>query len=152
MTAPHRPRVGPLAGLVLGLLVLLCLAGGTGAYLLVQHAQPVGSAQPQGAVNGFLAAVFTDHDADKAGEFVCSRARDPSQLQRLVDKVNEVEAGYRSPHTTWQIGPVRTGDHEATAPVRLTLTSADDQVAEHEITLRLVDQRGWWVCDVEAAG
>jgi hypothetical protein len=149
---PRRPRVGLLAGLLLGLLIVVCLAGGTGAYLLVQHAQPVGSTQPQAAVDGFLGAVFTDHDPDKAGEFVCARARDPQELQRLVDKVNEVEAQYRSPRTTWQIGPVRTGDHEAAATVRLTLTTGDDQVAEHEITLLLVDQRGWWVCDVEAAG
>jgi hypothetical protein len=148
----RRRRAGLLAGLLLSLLIVVCLAGGTGAYLLVQHAQPVGSTQPQAAVDGFLGAVFTDHDPDKAGEFVCARARDPRDLQRLVEKVSEVEERYRSPRTTWQIGPTRRGDHEASVPVRLTLTTGDDQVAEHEITLLLVDQRGWWVCDVEAAG
>jgi hypothetical protein len=146
---PHR--AGPLAALALAVVMLLCAGGGVSAYFLVMNAQPRGSADPKAAVDGFLRAVFTEHDVDSAASYVCARARDSRDLTKLIDTVREQESQYSSPRTTWQAEPVQTGDHQARANVTLTLTTGDERVAERHVTLLLVDQRGWWVCDVAAA-
>ena len=143
-------RVGLLATLALAAVLLLCAGGGVGAYLLVMNDQPQGSATPKAAVDGFLRAVFTEHDVNSAASFVCARARDERDLTKLIDTVLEQERKYPSPRTTWQTDPVQTDDHRATAKVTLTLATGDERVAERDITMLLVDQRGWWVCDVTA--
>jgi hypothetical protein len=43
----------------------------------------------------------------------------------------------------------RTAKREATADVTLTLSTGLDRVAEKRVRLKLVDERGWWVCEVE---
>ena len=146
----ERSRAGRLATLALLAVLLLCAGGGLGAYLLVMIDQPRGSETPKAAVDGFLGAVFTEHDVDSAASFVCARARDTRDLTKLIDTVREEERKYPSPRTTWQTEPVQTDDHRATARVTLTLTTGDERVAERDIELLLVDQRGWWVCDVAA--
>jgi hypothetical protein len=150
-TGPGRRRAGPLAALALAVVIFLCAGGGTTAYFLVMNAQPRGSANPKAAVDGFLRAVFTEHDVDSAASYVCARARDSRDLAKLIDTVREQESQYSSPRTTWQTDPVQTDDHQARAKVTLTLTTGDERVAERDITLLLVDERGWWVCDVAAA-
>lgn len=137
--------------MVLAVALLLCAGGGVTAFFLVQNAQPRGAENPTAAVDGFLRAVFTEHDAEGAASYVCARSRDADDLTKLIETVREQERQFESPRTTWQTEPVQTGDHRATADVTLTLTTGDERVAQRQIKLLLIDQRGWWVCDVTAA-
>jgi hypothetical protein len=149
--SPARIRRPALTmSLVFTLMVALCLGGGLVSFVVVQSAEPRGTPSPEAAVEGFLRAIFTEHSANSAAGFVCSDIRDNKELARLVFEVKAFERRYASPRTTWTYPPVqRTGAREASADVTLTLTTQVDQVAEKEIRLLLVDDRGWWVCDVE---
>ena len=108
-----------------------------------------GTAEPAAAVEGFLTAVFTRKDARDAAEFVCPRTRDLAELERLIDQVKEFERQFNAPRTTWDYPQPQPNRGRADATVRLTLTTANFQVAKKEIRVLLVDDRGWWVCDIE---
>ncbi len=148
---PRKRRTGLIISIVLAAALMLCGGGGVAAYLIVQNAQPSGSTDPAAAIEGFLTAVFTEHDAVMAAKYVCPTARDEKQLEQLVFEVKTFEEKYESARTSWQYDPVQPAGVEARATVKLTLTTQYEQVAEKQIRLLLVDQRGWWVCDVEAA-
>jgi len=148
---PRRRRTGMIISILLAAVVLLCGGGGITAYLLVQNAQPRGATEPKAAIEGFLTAVFTNHDSFEAANFVCPAARDKNELAHLVSDVKMFEEKYSSPRTGWDYPPVQPDGKQASATVKLTLTTDNDQIAEKQILLLLVDDRGWWVCDVEAA-
>jgi len=148
---PRKRRTGLIISIVLAAVVLLCGGGGITAYLLVQNAQPRGATEPKAAIEGFLTAVFTNHNSIEAANFVCPAARDDNELAHLVSDVKVFEEKYASPRTRWEYPPVQPDGKQASATVKLTLTTDNDQIAEKQIRLLLVDDRGWWVCDVEAA-
>jgi hypothetical protein len=145
---PARRRPLLLVGIVLTLVVVLA-GGGTAAYLLV-NGRNAGAAAPADAVEGFLDAVYTKHSGEDAARFVCPRARNESELDQVVFGVKTFEKDYPSPRTSWAYPQIHPNGQEATALVTLTLVTANEQVAEKRITLLLVDDRGWWVCDVQA--
>src|SRR5262245_27182353 len=154
LSQPRGParRPGTIASLILGLVVALCLGGGIGAYALVQDIQPRGSADPESAVDGFLSAVFSSHSAVAAADFVCSRNRNVDELTKMVERIRAFEERYESPRTSWDTQDVEVNGRDAATTVRLRLTVDAAQVAEERLRLKLVDQRGWFVCEVEQAG
>jgi hypothetical protein len=149
----YRPprQAGVIATVVLCVVVALCLGGGLGAYVLVQNTQPRGATDPTDAVNGFLGAAFGSHSADAAAEFVCARNRNPEELTKMVEQITAFEERFESPRTSWDTHPVEVSGRNAAATVRLRLTVDETQVAEERLRLTLVDQRGWFVCEVEQA-
>jgi hypothetical protein len=147
---PPKPRRRP--SLVLGLviaLVLVIAGGATAAFVLIGPASSRGSASPQQAVDGFLDGIYAKHSAKDAGRFVCERARNDQELDQIVFGVKTFEQEFLSARTTWSYPEIRPAARQATASVTLTMTTANEQVAEKQITLLLVDDRGWWVCDVQ---
>ena len=44
--------------------------------------------------------------------------------------------------------PIRPSGRQASAEVTLTMTTLNEQVSSRAVTLLLVEDRGWWVCDV----
>jgi hypothetical protein len=147
----YRPpgRAGVIATVVLCVVVALCLGGGLGAYVLVQNTQPRGATDPTAAVNGFLGAVFGSHSADAAAEFVCARSRDVEELTEMVEGITAFEAQFEAPRTSWDTQPVEVTGRTAATTVRLLLIVDDAQVAEQRLRMTLVEERGWFVCDVE---
>lgn len=145
---PPRRRVALAVGIALAVLVLLGGAG-TAAYFLVGPAKARGAAQPSAAVEGFLGAVYTTHSAKDAAAFVCPRARNNAELDQIVFTVKTFEKDYASPRTTWTYPQIQPVGRQASAAVTLTLTTAHEQVSQKTITLLLVNERGWWVCDVD---
>jgi hypothetical protein len=79
---------------------------------------------------------------------VCERARDDTDLEQIVFRVKQSEEAYTAARTTWTYPPIRPVGQQATAEVTLTMTTLNEQVASQTITLLLVDDRGWWVCDI----
>ena len=151
-----RARSAPSAAVVtvvFAVLLMLCLAGGTVSFLVVQSLEPRGTSTPEAALEGFLQAVFVDRDADRAADFVCADTRDDKQLARLVFEVRAFSSQNESASTRWSYpGVERTGRREASADVTLSLSTSDEQVTEKKVRLLLVDDRGWWVCEAKETG
>jgi hypothetical protein len=151
---PRRRWRPPLAVLIV--LLVLALAGGTvAAFVYIGPASARGSRTPGEAVDGFLGAIFTNHDARAAARFVCARARNDDELDQTVFNVRNTDSEYAGALVTWAYATIRPTGDSAQVPVTLTLKTANDQVADRQITVALVDDRGWWVCDIntdDAAG
>jgi hypothetical protein len=143
---PARRRPMLVLGIVVALLAVLGGAGGA-AYVLI-NVRGTGPATPADAVEGFLDAVFTTHSAKDAADFVCERSRDEAELDQVVFGVKTFEKDYPSARTTWTYPPIVPQGDTAAAAVTLTLTTANEQVATKQIRLLLVNDRGWFVCDV----
>jgi hypothetical protein len=142
-----------ITSIVLGVVLLLCAVGGTSAYFLVERVNGSGRPTPTAAVEGFLSAVFTEHDVDQANRFVCSDARDKSRLSKKIDELRSYEEEYKTPRYTWPT-PTVTSQKKDTAilTVPVKITTADDRVAEHRLKFVTVNESGWWVCEVSDAG
>jgi hypothetical protein len=147
---PRRRRRRPslLLGLIIALVVVLA-GGATAAFILVGPSSSRGSATPAEAVEGFLDAIYGKHSAKDAARFVCERARNDAELDQIVFAVKTFEQEFTSPRTTWAYPAIQPNGRQATTTVTLTMTTANEQVSERRLTLLLVDDRGWWVCDVE---
>jgi hypothetical protein len=142
-----------ITSVVLGLVLLLCGGGGTTAYFLITHVGSSGKASPTAAVDGFLTAVFRDHDVDGANRFVCSESRDKAALTRKIDELQSYERRYRSPRYSWATPTVQSRKGSTailTVPVKIT--TADQRVAEERLRFVAVESSGWWVCDIGTAG
>jgi hypothetical protein len=152
--APSRPvswwaRHGRALG-VLGLIVAvtLCLGGGTGAFFLLNATEDRGESEPTGAITGFLNAVLHDHDADGATRYVCVAARQSNDVQQLVEAVEDLQDKYPRGIASWAVPDVAVNRHHAAANVNVTFDRDGEQVGAEKLRLSLVDQQGWWVCDV----
>ncbi|MBX6752337.1 MAG: hypothetical protein IRY85_22195, partial [Micromonosporaceae bacterium] len=109
-----------------------------------------GANSPEQAVEGFLAAIYGTHDPRAAGRYVCERARDDEELDRLVLRVSQQAEEYPGSETTWAYPPIQREGRTAAAEVTLTMTTPNEQVASRVVTFLLVDDGGWWICDVRA--
>jgi Type II secretory pathway, pseudopilin PulG len=109
-----------------------------------------GANSPAQAVDGFLTAIYETHDPRAAGHFVCERARDHTELDRIVLRVTQQAEEYPGSRTTWTYPPIHQEGRTAAAEVTLTMTTPNEQVASRELTFLLVDDGGWWVCDVQS--
>ncbi|HET8681515.1 MAG TPA: hypothetical protein VFM54_06530 [Micromonosporaceae bacterium] len=149
---PRRRRRGLLITLiVLGLAVLLCGGGGTAAFLLLREADGQGSGNPTEAVTGFLRAVYTDRDVDKASTFVCSEARDKNDLTKKINEIGDYAKQYKNPKFSWGTPTVSDEDGgKATVDVKVKITTEDEKVAEQALTFTVVKKTGWFVCEVRS--
>ncbi|GHJ12546.1 MULTISPECIES: Rv0361 family membrane protein [unclassified Micromonospora] len=149
--APPRKRPTLLiVSLVLAAAVLLCGGGGTAAFLALRDgADGQGATEPQVAVDGFLKAVYQERDADKAATFVCSAARDDEKIAAKVAEVQKYAGQYQNPRFRWTNPTVdnQTGDR-ATVSTKVTMTTADEKVADQDLRFTVVRKTGWWVCEV----
>jgi hypothetical protein len=156
----HQPPAGPprhrallITSIVLGVVLLLCGGGGTTAYFLIKNVGNTGKPSPSAAVDGFLKAVFRDHDVDEANRYVCADSRDKAALSRKIDELRSYEQKYKSPRYTWSTPTVVTRKGStATLNVPIKITTADERVAEKKLQFVAVDESGWWVCEVRDAG
>ncbi|WFE37263.1 hypothetical protein [Micromonospora sp. WMMD998] len=154
---PYPPGGGPrkrrsllIVSIVLVAAVLLCGGGGTAAFLALRNSEGGrGAEEPQVAVDGFLKAVYQEQDAEKAATFVCSAARDDDRIAAKVAEVQKYAGQYQNPRFRWTNPTVdnQTGDR-ATVSTRVTMTTADEKVADQELRFTVVRKTGWWVCEV----
>jgi hypothetical protein len=136
--------------IVLVVVVVLCGGGGTAAYFLLNNLDGKGQNSPAEAVDGFLTAIFTRKDATEAERFVCSAARKKADLTKKVDELKAYEEKYKSPRYSWATPVVESQDQttaKLTVPVKFI--SSDDRVAEQKLRITAVNDKGWWVCDVQ---
>jgi hypothetical protein len=151
---PARRRSAvAIASIVLGVALLLCAGGGTGAYFLITRVGSHGRPTPSQAVDGFLDAVFRQRDAEKASAFVCNESRDTAALKHKINELREYADRYRSPHFTWATPRVESRrGNTATLTVPVTVVTADDRTAQKKLSFIAVRESGWYVCEVRDAG
>jgi hypothetical protein len=146
---PPRIRRRRSVGLILIIALVVLLAGGaTAAFVLIGPASSRGSATPAAAVEGFLDGIYEKHSAKEAGRYVCTRARNDAELDQIVFNVKTFKQEFTSPRTAWTYPNIQPNGRQAAATVTLTMSTANEQVSQHRFELLLVDDRGWWVCDV----
>lgn len=149
---PKKRRVGLIAAIVAAVALLLCAVGGTGAYVLVNRLDGRGQATPDQAVDLFLKAVFTDHDAARANKYVCREARDEKALKKKIDELKRYDEKFDSPDYRWATPTVqRKGAKAADVKVDLTVRTDDDRAAKRTLTFLAVERSGWWVCEIKDA-
>ncbi|KWV32149.1 Rv0361 family membrane protein [Micromonospora rifamycinica] len=147
--APARRRGALVASLALAAAVVLC-GGGTLAFLALRDRESgAGAKEPTVAVDGFLTAVYQDRDAGRAADFVCAEARDQQKISAKVAEVQKYATTYTSPRFRWSTPTVdnQNGDR-ATVSTKLTMTTADEKIAEQQLRFTVVRKTGWWVCEV----
>jgi len=147
---PKKRRVGLIAAIAAAVALLLCAVGGTGAYILVNRLDGRGQATPDQAVDLFLKAVFTDHDAARASKYVCREARDQKALKKKIDELKRYDDKFDSPDYRWTAPTVqRKGAKAADVKVDLTVRTDDDRAAKRTMTFLAVERSGWWVCEIK---
>jgi hypothetical protein len=144
---PPRPRLR-LGPVLLSLLVLTVVGALATAFVLVGPVGDRGTGTPAEAVDGFLGGIYGTHSAKEAARFVCENARDDGELEQIVFQVRQLEESYSSARTTWSYPAIEPQGSQASAQVTLTMTTANEQLATRTVTLALVHDRGWWVCDI----
>jgi len=139
-----------VASVVLAVTLLLCLAGGVSAFLVVRNLDAgEGAADPVAAVDGFLKAVYTEQNAEKAANLVCSEARDTERIESKIQEVADYAETYADPRFRWTQPQLDEQDAErAVVSTTLTVLTADERTTEQQLRFIVVEKTGWWVCDV----
>ncbi|MBM0275825.1 hypothetical protein JM949_10455 [Micromonospora sp. STR1s_6] len=147
---PKKKRGVLIAVIALAVIMVLCVGGGVVAFLTLRDAENgEGAKEPTVAVDEFLTAVYKDRDATKAASRVCAAARDDDKIAAKVAEVQKYASTYQNPRFRWTTPKVdnQTGDR-ATVSTRITMTTADEKVADQELRFTVVQKTGWWVCEV----
>ncbi|MGC4866648.1 hypothetical protein ACLQ3B_14595 [Micromonospora sp. DT53] len=147
---PKKKRGLLIAAIALVVIMVLCVGGGVVAFLTLRDAETgEGAKEPTVAVDEFLTAVYKDRDATKAASRVCAASRDDDKIAAKVAEVEKYASTYQSPRFRWTTPKVdnQTGER-ATVSTRLTMTTADEKVADQELRFTVVQKTGWWVCEV----
>ncbi|MEV4704683.1 hypothetical protein [Actinoplanes sp. NPDC049316] len=147
---PKRRRTALWVALALVLTLLLFGGGTLSALMLLRNADSgKGSPDPATAVDRFLTAAYTQHDAAAAGDLVCREARDEDKLKQRIDQIKGYANAYQAPVFRWS-EPAVSGQSEkkAVVAVQLTMTTDDEKAAQQELTFTVVHKTGWLVCDI----
>ncbi|MGC4818185.1 hypothetical protein [Micromonospora sp. DT63] len=147
---PKKKRGLLIAAIALVVIMVLCVGGGVVAFLTLRNAESgEGAKEPAVAVDEFLTAVYKDRDATKAAKHVCAASRDDKKIAAKVAEVQKYASEYQNPRFKWATPKVdnQTGDR-ATVSTRITMTTADEKVADQDLRFTVVQKTGWWVCEV----
>ncbi|WP_198348029.1 hypothetical protein [Plantactinospora sp. KBS50] len=146
---PGKRRHLLIASVVLGVVLLLCGGGGLTAFLLLRGGDGDGAPDPVAATDGFLRAVYLDRDVTEAAALVCPAARDKAKITKKIEEIEGYGTTYPNPRFRWTPPVVADQNSErAVVTTRLTMITGDERFAEQQLTLTVVDQAGWWVCEV----
>ncbi|MFG3700384.1 hypothetical protein ACGF5C_21060 [Micromonospora sp. NPDC047620] len=148
--APKKKRGVLIAAIALAVILLLCAGGGVVTFLTLRNAESgEGAKEPTVAVDQFLTAVYKDRDAGRAAALVCSSSRDEKKIAAKVAEVEKYVSAHQNPRFRWSSPKVdnQTGDR-ATVTTKVTMTTADEKVADQDLRFTVVKKTGWWVCEV----
>ncbi|MFG1891795.1 hypothetical protein ACGFIR_28470 [Micromonospora sp. NPDC049051] len=148
--APKKKRGALIASIALAVILLLCAGGGVVAFLTLRNAESgEGAKEPAVAVDEFLKAVYQERDADRAAGLVCASSRDEKKIAAKVAEVEKHVSAYQNPRFRWSTPQVdnQTGER-ATVTTKVTMTTADEKVADQDLRFTVVKKTGWWVCEV----
>jgi hypothetical protein len=149
---PKKKRGLMITLIVLGIVVVLCGAGGAATYFVVQNNQGTGAPNAVDAVNSFLTAVYKNNNSEEALKYVCASSRNKDKLAARVDEIRKYNASLNTPTYTWPPPTVeKSAKDEATLAVSIKVTTVDEKVAESKYKYIATQSKGWWVCEITAA-
>ncbi len=148
--ARRRPTV-LIASIVLAVVVVLCGGGGLGAFLLLRSVESgTGAPEPVQAVDSFLTAVYADKNTGEVAQYVCADSRDSADIDAKINEVRGYAEQYQDPKFDWTAPQVSDqNDATATVTTTVTLVTADEKTADQALTFTVVENNGWWVCEVK---
>ncbi len=147
--AARRTSAGRVAVLVLGAVLLLCVAGGASAYALVSHLEGRGAKTPPAAVDGFLHGVFVARDEAAARRYVCPEV-DPASIRSKIDQINQDERDHGPASYSWTTTEKSRRTSRVIFDVDLT---ASGGLSEHQrLEITVTANGGWRVCGVRRLG
>ena len=131
--------------IVMGLMMVLCVAGiGTG-YFAYQRAAEPDRANPGVVVSRYVEATFNSRSDTEAKRYTC-RSPKLSEVHAMVDDLRQRERTYS---TTFQVSPANfvqeVHGKAATITVDLEVRTATSS-SRRPWQFSLVDQSGWRVC------
>ena len=147
---PKKRRTALWVSLALVLTLLLFGGGTLSALMLLRNADSgKGSPDPATAVDRFLTAAYTQHDATAVGDLVCREARDEDRIKERVDQIRGYATAYQAPVFRWNEPSVSgQSEEKAVVAVQLTMTTDDEKTAEQQLTFTVIRKTGWLVCDI----
>ncbi|WP_433530239.1 hypothetical protein ACQPYA_29355 [Micromonospora sp. CA-263727] len=149
-TGPPGKRGALLASIALAVVLLFCAGGGVAAFMALRNTESgEGAPEPSVAVDDFLTAIYQERDAAKAARLVCTAARDQDKIRAKVAEVEEYASTHQNPRFRWDTPKVdnETGDR-ATVTTTVTVTTADEKIADQNLRFTVIRKSGWWVCEV----
>jgi len=139
-----------ITSIVLGVVLLLCAAGGVGGFLLINNSEGKGAETAKDAAQGFLTAVYKDHDGTAAEKLVCNEARDRKAIDAKIKEIQDQKAKLKGPSITWDSPEIENETAgQANTTITIKLTTSDEKLSEQTVKLTLVKHDGWFVCEVE---
>ena len=100
-------------------------------------------------MDAFLKAVYTDRDAGRAASLTCPQARDEDKIAAKVEEVADQIRTHDTPRFRWTQPKIDEQDTErALVSTTLTMTTGDERTVDQRLGFIVVEQDGWWVCDV----
>ncbi|AEV88990.1 hypothetical protein ACPL_8112 [Actinoplanes sp. SE50/110] len=146
---PRSRRSTIFLSVALAATLALCGGGAVSAYVMFRDADLPGSPDPATAVNRFLTAVYTQHDATAAEDLVCRRSRDRAKLAERVQQIRDYADAYEGAGFRWDDPAVTAGTgSEAEVGVRVVMSTEDEKTAAQDLQFTVVHKSGWLVCDV----
>lgn len=147
---PRKKRGLLIASIALAVALVLCGGGGAAAFFLLRTAETGdGAAEPATAVQDLLTAVYQERNVDDALAVVCSSARDRAKVAAKVAEVEKYAEGQESARFKWTTPKVDERTEErAMVSTKVTMTTADEKIAEQDLRFTVVRKSGWWVCEV----
>ncbi|WP_413775658.1 hypothetical protein [Micromonospora sp. RTGN7] len=148
--APKKKRGLLIASIVVVLALLLCGGGGAAAFFTLRNVESgEGAKEPAEAVDRFLTAVYRERDAKKANSYVCAASQDDKKIAAKVAEVRQYAEQHKNPQFSWPTPKVdeQTGER-ATVTTKVTMTTADEKVADQDLRFTVVQKTGWRVCEI----
>lgn len=147
----RKRRTFLIVSLVLVALLVLCGGVATTAYIVSQKQAGIGQSDPQTAVDDFMTAIYTDHDATEARKYVCAQSDDANQIASKIKELKTEASTYDEPVYSWSKPTVSNQTvKEATVTTRVTMTTADEKQSSEGLTFTTTKSNGWWVCEVKS--
>ena len=151
-SAPAR-RLRLRRRLIILLVALVVLAAGGGAGYLLTRDTSRGQATAADAVDGFLTAAYSHHDAVGAARYVCATSRDTGKLTTKINEITRQDSGYGAVQYSWSTPAAeRAGADEAVLTTTVTLRTGNEQKATQRLRITATRHNGWWVCEIQQSG
>ncbi|MBA3489797.1 MAG: hypothetical protein H0T78_09700 [Longispora sp.] len=145
-----RSRSGWVVSLVFVLVVLLCLGGGAGSFLLISQLEPRGANTPRTAVDTVMRGIFAEQDKKVATRYVCPEIGD-SAIEQKIDEVKDLLDKRPGTTFTWDISQKSRERTEAVYNVTLNLGDAGETSSSQKYEVTAESNGGWRVCGFKRA-
>lgn len=143
-----RSRSGLVVSLIFGVVLLLCIGGGAGAYLLVSRIEGRGADSATAAAETVLRAIFLERDQEKATDYLCTEV-DPQIIKQKIDEVNDLLTDNPDATFSWEMTEKSRTRIKAVLDVHLHVHGSRQELTSHNYEITTQSDGGWRVCGLK---